>query len=267
MDGQDDNPFAQGFAQLTLQIAQVMLQHEMTIAEGTELLKKAMVEAALLSAGPKATDSHVALVTGVHRKDVKRLRATEPDAPKRSNLGAAATVLSVWATNAEFLTDGGAPMALLRRGTDQERGFDNLVRAAKVDLPPATVLAHVIADGAVTEAQDKLVLTRASLGLGEDAAAKLEAFTLNAAAHLAAGAANLADGDHFERALHVNRLSATSVARLQQEAALGAQDVLARLNRLALDLQDQDEADRKDATGRIAIGAYVYGQRPKGDEE
>ena len=270
MDDSQENPFSDAFARLARHIADVMLRHEMSIAEGTELLKRAMVRAALEAAGPEATDSHLSLVTGVHRKDIKRLRAETPEPPRRSSVGGSATVLAVWAQNPAFQSAEGAPVPLPRKGKDGAPGFDKLVRAARVDLPPATVLAHLIEDGAVSEADGALHLQRTSLGMGRDDTAKLEAFARNAEAHLAAGAANLETSRHFERALHVNQLSEASVARLQDEAAKAAQQMLERLNRLALELQDQDQDQGAEGgaapQGRIAVGSYVFGQGPEDKE-
>ena len=70
---------AQALAQVLRPLARLMIGHGLQLMPMMELLKKALVEEAQASFGlsDKAnSDTRVALLTGVHRKDVKRLRET-----------------------------------------------------------------------------------------------------------------------------------------------------------------------------------------------
>lgn len=268
-EGDTDDPFGMAFARLAQPLARAMVRYGMTIAQATEALKQALITAALAEAGEDATDSRLSLLTGLHRKDVRRLRASEPAPPKRSNMSAAATVLAVWAGHVDFVAKDGVPIKLLPRGRVGTPGFDDLVRATRVDLPPATLLEHVVGEGAVRRCADgRLELVRQTLGPGAGAADKLEAFARNLSAHLSAATANLETLTHFERALHVNRLSEASVAALRDEAHRAAEQLLADLNRRALALQDSDAGGdaAADASGRFVFGAFEFAQDPEGDE-
>ena len=115
-EGDTDDPFGMAFARLAQPLARAMVRYGMTIAQATEALKQALITAALAEAGEDATDSRLSLLTGLHRKDVRRLRASEPAPPKRSNMSAAATVLAVWAGHVDFVAKDGMPIKLLPRG-------------------------------------------------------------------------------------------------------------------------------------------------------
>jgi hypothetical protein len=63
--------------QILQPLAQLMVGHSVQLGGITEMLKAALVEAAIHSAqrlGDDSTDSRIAILTGVHRKDVRRLR-------------------------------------------------------------------------------------------------------------------------------------------------------------------------------------------------
>ena len=147
--------------------------------------------------------------------------------------------------------------------------FNNLMQTTQVDLPPATLLEHIIDKKTMQQyTNNHLKLVRQTLGPGAGAADKLEAFARNLSAHLSAATANLETQTHFERALHVNRISEASVAALRDEAHRAAEQLLADLNRRALALQDSDAGGdaAADASGRFVFGAFEFAQDPEGDE-
>lgn len=242
-------------------LARVLIAQSMPVAQATELLKRAYLSAALEAEGKAPSDSRVSLQTGLHRKDVKRLRSEYPRPPRRPMLNATALVVAVWSTNRIFLDANGAPKPLLRGGED---GFDALVRAARIDLPPSTVLTSLLEQGLAQQADQaaEITLVRSDLSPSEDQLAKLYAFHKNASAHLEAIADNLQvqTAAHYERGAHFNQLSSASVEKLEQEAARRLHKLLVDLNKMALSLQDQDAPKSED--GRFSVGAYVHTSLP-----
>ena len=140
------------------------------------------------------------------------------------------------------------------------------MRASRVDLPPATVLDHLLQEGAVEERKGVLHLVRRTLGAGADAQSTLDAYERNVAAHIEAATENLIGPKQLERALHVNRLSPASLEILEKEASEAAQNMLVAFNNRALELQDEDMNTAPDATGRFTLGAFVFAREPKEDE-
>ena len=99
-------------------IVRVMLAHEITLPMAIELLKRVFVEVAERDfnlANKPSTDSRISLITGVHRKDVKRLRELpdiEASLPPKISLSA--QVVATWLTGPQWLDENGLPRPLSR---------------------------------------------------------------------------------------------------------------------------------------------------------
>ena len=255
-------------------LARVLIGRGITIAQITELMKTAYVNAAkdLNSTEKSLTDSRISLLTGLHRKDVKRLRAVDPRPPKRPMQNASALLIAVWATDRDFLTENHKPRSLARMGSVGELGFDDLVKRARIDLPAATLVTELLEQSVIEEdsATERLILTATSFVGNVSMDAKVNAFEKNLGAHFDVAADNLlnrqSDGAEFERAAHFNQLSASSVAELEKRAAEMLQEVLEALNAQALDLQDRDAEGDDPANGEFSVGGYVRA-RPKSDNQ
>ena len=260
----DQSNFQTALAQVLRPLARSMVSQSVTIAQATELLKQAYVSAVLETETASPTDSRISVLTGLHRKDVKRLRASDPRPPRRPMLNASALAVAVWTMSPEFTDAKGKPLPLDRTGSP---GFDDLVKKARIDLPASTLLAALQEQGMITQPKPDgpYVLARGDMSGSTDLDAKLMAFEKNIAAHLEASADNLgADpAPHFERAAHFNKLSDASVSKLETAARQKLHTVLVELNDMALDLQDEDQG--KDAKGRFSVGGYVHG-KPSKDE-
>lgn len=247
-------------------LARVMIAKGVTISHATELLKRAMVEMAKTQTGdPQVSDSRISVLTGLHRKDVRRLRATDPLPPRRSMLNACALLIAHWTTEPAFLAEGG-PRPLPRSGTAGLPGFDDLVRAARIDVAPATILEELAAQGAVELEADGTTVTLvhdAFVG-SPQSDALLEAFEKNVGAHLNVAAANLLNevkgSRQFERALHFSHLSEASLRYLEDRSARAATALLHDLNAMAMARQAEDALLEFEATGRFSFGAYVLAE-------
>lgn len=239
-------------------LARLMIAHGVTIASASELMKRALIAAAERDLGPGTTDSRVSLVTGLHRKDVKRLRGDPMPIARRSTTNACALLIAEWSHRADHIDQNGRPLAKTRAQ------FDALVRSSRLDLPPATVLGALRDQGAVTEDGNLISLVNDIYLASPDTEASLIAFEKNLAAHLDAATENLLTKEFaapfLERAAHFNQLSDASLATLDTEARQAAMDMLRTLNARALELQQSDAGK---GTGRFTIGAYVFNQNDK----
>lgn len=253
--------FQRVLARLLKPIAKIMIAYNVTLNAAMDALKRALYEAAT-SGNNRITDSRVSLLTGLHRKDVRRLRENPSEHGKRSLLNAGSLVVGIWLADAKFHTADGEPSPLPRQGSGNTPGFNDLVRVSKVDIPLSTLLNAMIDEKIVEHDanSDQLTLVTDAFLATSDDSLKLDAFEKNFAAHLDAASYNLLNGTsdqaHYERALHVNKLSESSVNMLESEARKLAQHVLETLNKKALKLQDQD-ADNDEANRRFSIGTYI----------
>lgn len=248
---------------LLVPLARAMIARGVSLGQSTEALKSALVQAAEADAGADATDSRISLLTGLHRKDVKRLRAEVPVA-KRTSLGTVALVLSHWRGDPEFADEDG-PRPLDRRA------FDTLVRSARIDMAPGTVLAAMQDQGVVESDADGMLHPVAAAVVARGGTSEMvTAFGATLEPHLQAAVHNLTSGPdadrRYDRALRYSHLSPDSVEALDGMARAAAQAMLEALAREAHALQQKDR-EREDATGRFVLGAYVLPTKPEDTEE
>ncbi len=162
-----------------------------------ELLKEAYVDVALNEFpvnGKKQTDSRVSLLTGVHRKDVKRLRErpTEKMAAPRS-IGLGAQIVARWLGSKDTTDRKGHPLPLPRKAESRNGpSFDSLVSGVSKDVRPRAVLDEWLRLG-VAHVDDggRVVLNRLAFVPEKGFEEKAFYFGRNIHDHLAATAHNL----------------------------------------------------------------------------
>jgi hypothetical protein len=260
VSNETESPFEAALATLFVPLARGMVAQGMTVGTATELLKRALVQAVVDDRGEDISDSRISLLTGLHRKDVRRLRHARSNVRKRRSVNAAAAAIGFWASDKTFQGDNGSPRALSRQGTPSAPGFNELIRLAKIDLPPATVLEALLDQGVVEETDTGTYrLLTASLVPREGSEELVAAFQATLSAHLSAATGNLVakagEKRFFDRAVRYSHLSDESVAALEQAARDGAVRLLEEINAVAHDLQQSDSAGG--ASGRFAFGAYI----------
>src|SRR5262245_15795650 len=114
-------------------------------------------------AGDAPTDSRVSILTGINRKEVRRIRALDrAAAPRTFRRNLIATLVSRWVNDRRIADAGGRPRPLpygARRGPS----FARLARQTTADLHPRALLDALIAAGAaVLREGDVVALTRAA---------------------------------------------------------------------------------------------------------
>lgn len=263
-------PFESALSALLEPLAQAMVAHGVTISAATEALKKALLAAAEQSSDAPLSDSRASLLTGLHRKDVKRLRNLDEDTPEKRSCSAAALVISYWATSPEYQNNAGGPRDLTRKGDNSGPGFDDLVKLARIDMAPGTVLKTLIDQNIVEQSSAGALrlLTHAFLPLG-GSAEQVAAYQATLSVHMKAATQNLlakpGAARNFDRAVRYSHLSDASIAELRRVSDERAQALLQDINALARRLQDRDHGGGH--TGRFAMGAYILPSSDKSGEE
>jgi hypothetical protein len=151
---------AQAVAQLLAPMARLMIGHGLQLPSMLELLKKALVDEAISSyglAGKGSSDTRIALLTGVHRKDVKRLRTPAERTEQATPLvPIAASVVARWISEPRFLNSDQTARALARtpgRSQSGEPDFTMLVAEVSRDVGARAVLDELDRLG-VVDVQD-----------------------------------------------------------------------------------------------------------------
>lgn len=247
-------------------LVRLMLRKGVTYTYFSDMVKGVFVEVAAaefrLDDKPP-TDSRISLITGVHRKDVRRLREGAPDLagalPEALTLGA--HLVSMWMNRAPFCDSPGRPAPLPRLASvGGEQSFDTLVASASKDIRARVVLDEWLRLGVVRmDDQDRVHLqTRAFVpqkGFDEKAAY----FGHNIHDHACAAVHNLTvDGPpFFERSVHYDSLSLAGVEEIREVVATEGMEALMRFNELASALEARDAATAT-AQQRVTIGLYFY---------
>ena len=138
-------------------LVRILLRQGISYAEFSEVAKAVYVEVALKDfkvPGRRATRTRVAVMTGLTRKEVKRVidealkDQYEPNA-KFSRLG---RVLVGWHTDTDFTGPYGLPLELQYESTQQgDPTFSELVKRHSGDMSPRSILDELIRVGAVRE--------------------------------------------------------------------------------------------------------------------
>jgi len=235
----------------------MMIARGMTFPDLSDLLKPIFVERAETDFGldgKRMTDSRIALLTGLQRRDVRTHRDGKPT--EQESARSLPRVVARWSSDKTWLDPEGEPLILTRTGDDLS--FDALVASVSRDMHPRTLLDELERQGAVSVDGDHVTLLSESyLPTGDDA--KLSYFADNIGDHTEAAVSNLASDDppYFERAVHYNQLSDDAVNSLEALARKRQHEILKELNIEALRLQKRDA---KTGTGnaRFRCGVFIY---------
>lgn len=138
-------------------LVRILLRQGISYGEFTEVLKAVYVEVALKDfkvTGRKATRTRVAVMTGLTRKEVKRVidEAQKGGFELKSNFNRLMRVLVGWHTDADFIGPYGMPLELqYETSKPGESTFSVLVKRFSGDMSPRSILDELIRVGAVRE--------------------------------------------------------------------------------------------------------------------
>lgn len=245
-------------------MVRLLIRSGITFPILADLLRGLYVELATAESrsdrGP--TDSRISLLTGIHRKELRRQRATPPPAePIIVTLNS--QIIARWLGDPAYAGPDGAPARLPRAGPAPS--FESLVASVTRDVRSRTVLDEWLAQGIATLDGDRIGLRAPAFLPRQDAQARLYYLARNLHDHAAAAAANvLAPGEppFLDRSVHYDRLGAEAADALERLARDAARSVLLDVNRAAIALADADDAAGPDRTRtrRVNFGIYVFAE-------
>ncbi len=160
---------AEAVAKVLRPLARLAIDHGLQLPAVIDLLKKALVEEAMQTyalegkEGKKgSSDTRISLLTGVHRKDVRRLRteAEQEQSIPLPMLPLAAVVVARWISDPRFLNTDQSARPLARTPKHRQEGlpdFTMLVAEVSKDVGARAVLDELVRLGAVDVGDDGLV--------------------------------------------------------------------------------------------------------------
>ncbi|WP_425100935.1 DUF6502 family protein [Tropicibacter sp. S64] len=233
-------------------LARLMVARNVPFSDLAERLKGHYVRAATDLADGKITDSRLSVMTGLHRRDVARLRSFEPKPGKVHPL---TRLVSLWQTDPAYAAQGEA-IPLPRTG--EAPSFDSLARAIRQDVHPRAMLDTLLDAGTVALSADESEVTLLQTAYlppgGSDD--QLGYLANNVGDHLAAATRNVLGGEPlFERALHYRGLTQEQVDSLEADFRAGQTDLLKTLNQKAKAMKDLSPTG---GSHRLRAGAYLF---------
>jgi len=249
-------------------LVRLMLRKGVTYTMFTDVLKEVFVDVAhreFRLDDKVPTDSRISLLTGVHRKDVRRLRS-ESDASSAAlpeNITLGAQLVNVWTRSPPFCSEAGQALALPRLASvGGECSFDALVAKVSTDIRGRVVLDEWLRLGVVRlDDQDRVHLEAQAFVPQKGFDEKAAYFGHNLHDHACAAVHNLSGEGlpFFERSVHYDALTPGSVDTLREAVSQDGMQTLLAFSRLAAELENTDEPSHGQRQ-RITVGLYFYSE-------
>jgi Family of unknown function (DUF6502) len=243
-------------------LAKLSLAAGLKLPDLIEAMKTALVQAAAEgSRDKKLSDSQLSVLTGVHRKDLRRLKEGG-DLVQTYRASLSSQVFGRWRSDPLYLTKSGAPRVLNRVALDEEgRSFESLVASVSTDVHPRSVLDDFVRLGMVeTSPGDKLKLVAKAFVPKNDALEVWELSSQNATDHLQAMAHNLLGQQppFLEQAIFTDELGPESAVEFNRLTAQSWKLVFDHMLPELRALIAKDKAAGIAPSKRVNLGLYSY---------
>ncbi len=250
-----------------------MMRCGVTFPVLTDLLRGLFVEVAMsdiLTEAKARTDSRISLVTGVYRKEVKRLRDLPPERLATPDVVTVSSlIIARWLAAAPYVDASGGPRPLAKVSEPgvAEPSFEQLVASVTTDIRSRAVLDDWLSQGLVSLDQaDRVVLNSQAFIPATGGAEQMFYFGRNLHDHVAAAVANVSAAGaapFLDRSVHYDGLTDEQAAELEAYARTEATRALLAVNRRALALVEANgpKGASSPNTGRrrVNMGVFVYG--------
>ena len=246
-------------------LVRLLIHFRITFPQLSEILKSVYVEVAneeFRLPDKVQTDTRLSFLTGVHRKDIKRLRnQVTTDQTTPANVDISTRVIARWIGEADYLDENRQPIVLPLYAEKGQPSFEALVESVcKKDIRPKVVLDEWLNQGVAILDDDHHIRLNTEAFIPNKGFDE-KAFFLghNISDHLSAATFNLLgeESKFFERCVYYDGLSDESIAKIQAIIADKGMKTLLEINELAMQLKAQDFA-KVDSKKRINIGLYAY---------
>jgi hypothetical protein len=250
-------------ARLLRPLVKLCIRSGMTFPALAQLLRELFVNVAehdFALEQKEQTDSRVSLLTGIHRKEVAKLRgAGAPVHEAPATLSRTSAIIARWLAAPELTDSKGNPLPLARTASGDAPSFESLVSSITKDVRPRAVLDEWLDRKlvAINGNEEIVLLDTAFVPRGDDDR-KWYYLGRNLHDHVAAAAENVSSPTprFLERAVHYDGLSPKLARRLEARSRELAMDALKTANREA----QRAVAKDKGGDSRWNFGVYIYGE-------
>jgi len=244
-------------------LVRILLRNGIPSKALTELVRQTYVDVAdeeFAIEGKRQTAARIAVITGLNRKEVSRLRGTPPlDEAGEIWLNRANHVLASWLRDREFLDRKGDPLDLSLAG--ESPNFTDLVHKHSGDMYPRSVADELVRVGAIEQVDGKLRMTnRGSAVPGADPEMIIEILGIDTSEFIETVDHNLQADSDAERLLQLkvlcDNLPAEHLDEFNRYSTRLSRPVLEELSRW---LSERDKG--RDWSGddeRMQVGLGVF---------
>ncbi len=247
-------------------LVRLTIRNGITFPVLADLLRDLFVDVALrdvLTDESARTDSRVSLLTGIHRKEIRRQRvAAQTAEPVPEAVTLSGQIIGRWLGAPPWVDAAGAPLPLPRAAPAGEPSFDALVISVTKDLRPRAVLDEWLRQETVRlDDFDRVVLNVAGFIPRPGHDEQLFYFGRNLHDHIAAASANvgaMGKAPFMDRSVHYDALPPTAAASLEAAGREAAMAMLTDINRRALQVAPDIGLSTALPTRRVNLGVYLY---------
>lgn len=272
MSSSPNNVLSAAVLRLLRPLVAVLLRHGMAYGTFAELARKAYVDEAFAGAaatGRSPTVSSVSAVTGLTRKETKRLRELDvvDDELSSRRFNRAIRVVSGWVTDPRFHTPGGEPAILPLEGGPAN--FNLLVKEFSGDIPPTAMLSVLQASGTVALVDDGVVLLERAYMPVATPLEKIDILGTDTAELITTIGRNLRAGPerrYFQRKVSNVLIHPDAVPAFQALSNKKSQELLEEYHRWLARHEVDASADPGVTPCYVAVGIYYTDSLVGGDE-
>jgi hypothetical protein len=219
----------------------------------------------------KQTDSRISLLTGLHRKDVHRLRDQPETALSQSALVTLGSqLINLWINHVDYIDRHGKPKPLPRLASaGGDVSFERLVARVSKDIRARPVLDEWLRVGVVNiDESDCVCLNAKAFIPSTDFNGRLFFFQKNMHDHLAVAAHNLMNltPSMFERCVSYEGMTSSAINELKMLAEEKGVAAMNAINARAIELQ-RTFHDEPSADQRFTYALYFYHTKEDADSK
>jgi hypothetical protein len=242
-------------------LVRILLRNGVAFGEFGELARKVYVDVAsrdFLPVSGKQTDSRVSGMTGLSRKEVKRLKES-PAIEKKVNQGRfnrAVRVISGWRNDKRFLDKSGRPRQL--QISEGEDTFADLVNEYSGDVTVKAMLSILEESGSLARRGEKVRLVKQAYIPAADATGKLEILGSDMAELALVIEHNLnsgAEGPFLQRKVMYDNIDPENLEKLRDHTAEEAAALLKKLDRY---FAGKEQTTNSKSGRKVSAGIYYY---------
>ena len=245
-------------------LIRLLIEKGVSFPQFRELMKELYVEVAdthFSLDDKKPSDSRIFVLTGVHRKDIKRIR--QQDKKQNSTISCSASlsgeIVARWISMPEYMDKNGNPRPLLKNKKTSEPEFEQLVSSVNKDVRPKVILEEWLRLNIAHMEDNHVILNQSAFVSNKEFNDMAYYLGHNVHDHIASCVNNIMNEDEpmLERSVYYASLTENSVNKLRAISNKKSNDLLQHLNKQAIKFYDEDK-EKDDANHRMRLGIYWY---------